>query len=41
MITAHDTKKDRDKAYEQGADQFIGKPFTRETIVSAIERLVN
>jgi DNA-binding NtrC family response regulator len=41
MITAHDTKKDRDRAYEQGADQFIGKPFTRETIVSAIERLVN
>ena len=41
MITAHDTKNDRDKAYERGVDQFIGKPFTRETIFKAIERLVN
>ena len=41
MITAHDTKSDRDKAYERGVDQFIGKPFTRETIFSAIEGLVN
>src|SRR5580765_3179501 len=41
MITAHDTKSDRDTAYERGVDQFIGKPFTRETIVNAIERLGN
>ena len=41
MITAHDTNKDKDEAYEQGVDRFIGKPFTRETIFSAIENLVN
>src|SRR5262245_18348334 len=41
MITAHDTNNDRNKAYEQGVDQFIGKPFTRESILSAIENLVN
>lgn len=41
MITAHDTNSDRNRAYEKGVDQFIGKPFTRESIVNAIERLVN
>jgi DNA-binding response OmpR family regulator len=39
MITAHDTNNDRNRAYEQGVDQFIGKPFTRESIFSAIESL--
>ena len=41
MITAHDTNNDEHKAYEQGVDQFIGKPFTRQTIFNAIEKLVN
>ena len=41
MITAHDTNNDKDRAYELGVDQFIGKPFTTETIFNAIERLVN
>jgi DNA-binding NtrC family response regulator len=41
MITAHDTNNDRNRAYEQGVDQFIGKPFTRESIFSAIEKIVN
>jgi len=41
MITAHDTNKDRSRAYEQGVDQFIGKPFTRQSILNAIENLVN
>ena len=41
MITAHDTNNDKDRAYELGVDQFIGKPFTRETIFNTIERLVN
>lgn len=41
MITAHDTTKDKDKAYTLGADQFIGKPFTRDTILQTIEKLVN
>ena len=41
MITAHDTNNDRNKAYELGVDQFIGKPFTRESILKAIESLEN
>jgi len=41
MITAHDTNNDKDRAYAQGVDQFIGKPFTRETIVRTIEKLAN
>ena len=41
MITAHDTNNDKNEAYEQGVDQFIGKPFTREAIFSAIENLGN
>jgi DNA-binding response OmpR family regulator len=32
MITAHDTNADRRKAEEYGADFFIGKPFSKETI---------
>ena len=41
MITAHDTNNDKNRAFEQGVDQFIGKPFTRESILNAIENLVN
>ena len=41
MITAHDTNNDRTRAYEQGVDRFIGKPFTRESILNAVESLVN
>ena len=41
MITAYDTNSDKNKAYNQGVDRFIGKPFTRETIFSAVENLVN
>jgi len=41
MITAQDTNNDKNEAYEQGVDQFIGKPFTRETIFRAIENLGN
>src|SRR6476660_1210480 len=41
MITAHDTNNDKHRAYDQGVDQFIGKPFTRENILNAIENLVN
>ena len=32
MITAHDSSADRKKAYERGADFFIGKPFSRKMI---------
>ena len=41
MITAHDTPYDKDKAYLEGVDQFIGKPFTRDTIFRTIECLMN
>jgi DNA-binding response OmpR family regulator len=39
MITAHDTAMDREKALNQGADFFIGKPFNRETIYKILETL--
>ena len=38
MITAHDTAADREKAYKQGADFFISKPFTKEIILETIKR---
>lgn len=41
MITAHDTNNDKNKAFEQGVDQFIAKPFTRDSILRAIENLGN
>lgn len=41
MITAHDTAADRQKAIKEGADYFIGKPFTRDTIYKTVEELMN
>ena len=39
MITAHDTAMDRERAMNEGADFFIGKPFTRDTIYKILESL--
>ena len=39
MITAHDNQTDREKASNEGADYFIGKPFTRELILNTIKDL--
>ena len=39
MITAHDTAHDRERAYQEGVDFFISKPFTREIILKTIEKL--
>ncbi len=39
MITAHDTAMDREKALKEGADFFIGKPFSRSTICGIFETL--
>jgi two-component system, OmpR family, response regulator len=39
MITAHDTSVDREKAYEEGVDFFIGKPFSREIILKTLEKI--
>lgn len=41
MITAHDTTADKTKAYKEGVDHFIGKPFTREVIYRALDNLLN
>ena len=40
MITAHDNADDRNRAMEEGADSFIGKPFTRDIIYKAIDQVV-
>lgn len=40
MITAHDNPSDRDKAFREGADFFISKPFTKDTIYQTLEQLV-
>ena len=40
MITAHDNASDRSKAKEEGADYFIGKPFTKELIFNTLNRMV-
>ena len=39
MITAYDTFPDRQRAYKEGADYFIGKPFTRDIILKTIEKI--
>lgn len=40
MITAHDSIDDRAKAFKNGADFFIGKPFTNDIINKAVEAVV-
>ena len=41
MITAHNTADDKKAAIKQGADYFIGKPFTSETITTTMDRLLH
>ena len=40
MLTAHDTFADRERAYREGVDFFIGKPFTRNTILTTLEKII-
>lgn len=40
MITADDTLANKNKALTAGADFFIGKPFTRDTINSTIDTVL-
>jgi two-component system OmpR family response regulator len=40
MITAHDSAADRKKAFMQGADFFISKPFTRELIYNTLDKII-
>ncbi len=39
MITAHDTTTDREKAYREGVDFFIGKPFTRDMVLATLDKI--
>lgn len=40
MITAHDSLNDRSKAYSNGADFFLAKPFTFAEVNSVIDTLL-
>ena len=40
MITADDTLANKNKALNAGADFFIGKPFTRDTINKTIDTVM-
>ena len=40
MITAHDNAEDRAKAFKQGADYFMGKPFNRDMVNNTVEKLM-
>ena len=39
MITAHDGAAERNKAYAEGVDFFISKPFNRDIIYATIDQL--
>ncbi len=39
MITAFDTVSDKQKAFKEGVDYFIGKPFSKEKVNAVMENL--
>jgi len=39
MITAHDSAAERNRAYAEGVDFFLSKPFTRELIYAALDTI--
>jgi two-component system OmpR family response regulator len=41
MITAHDNLADKQKAFKEGVDYFIGKPFSKETVNNIMENLAH
>ena len=41
MITAHDTISDKMKAFKEGVDYFIGKPFSKESVNSIMEQIMH
>jgi two-component system, OmpR family, response regulator len=41
LITAYDSVSEERTALREGADFFIGKPFTKALINAAVDRLVN
>src|SRR5689334_4520245 len=38
MITAHDSAEERNRAYREGVDLFLSKPFSRELIYQTVDR---
>jgi len=38
MITAHDTTTDKQSAVSNGADYFIGKPFSTDIILNTVDK---
>jgi two-component system, OmpR family, response regulator len=41
MVTAHDTSTDRENAFREGADYFIGKPFSRDMVNKLVDNFIN
>ena len=41
MVTAYDTSYDKKMARESGADDFIGKPFSKEIILNVVDRILH
>ena len=39
MITAHDSAEERNRAYREGVDLFLSKPFSRELIYETLDRI--
>jgi DNA-binding NtrC family response regulator len=39
MITAYDTVSDKQKAFKEGVDYFMGKPFSKEKVNTIMENL--
>lgn len=40
MITAHDSAEERNRAYAEGVDYFLSKPFTRELVYSILDKIL-
>ncbi|MEI9956156.1 MAG: response regulator [Ferruginibacter sp.] len=40
MVTAHDMNADRERAMHEGADYFMGKPFSREMINKVVDTFI-
>ncbi|MBC8034633.1 MAG: response regulator [Chitinophagaceae bacterium] len=40
MITAHDSMIEKNKALNNGADAFLGKPLTRDLIYTSIQKFI-
>ncbi len=39
MITAHDSPEDKSRAINKGVDLFLGKPFTKDSVSYAVDKL--